>query len=392
MEELILVKYGEIILKGLNRPLFEDRLIRNIKSALRNMGKIKISRSQATIYIEPMEDNINITAVIERLKKVFGIVSISRVAKVPKDMKAIKEKAVEYLQPVLRDCKTFKVETKRADKRFPLKSPEISREVGGHILRNINHLKVDVNNPDVTVNVEIRDTHAYIYTEKVPGAGGMPVGTNGKATLLLSGGIDSPVAGWMIAKRGVEIEAVHFFSYPYTSERAKDKVIELAKVLSGYCGKIILHIVPFTDIQLEIHEKCPDEQLTLIMRRMMMKIAEKIAIKSGSNALITGESLGQVASQTIQSLAVTNAAVELPVFRPLIGMDKDEIITIARKIETFDISILPYEDCCTIFVPKHPKTKPKLSRLLESESHMNVEEMINKAVEETEVIEIVPER
>jgi thiamine biosynthesis protein ThiI len=392
MNELVLVKYGEIILKGLNRPLFEDKLVRNIKAVLHDLGKIKITRAQATIYIEPVTDNIEISKIIERLKKVFGIVSISRVAKVEKDIDSIKKKAAEYLLPVLANHKTFKVETKRADKRFPLKSPEISREVGGYILSQVTHLKVDVNNPDIVVNVEVRDTSAYVYTEKISGVGGMPIGTNGKATLLLSGGIDSPVAGWMIAKRGVEIEAVHFFSYPYTSERAKDKVIELTKILASYCGKIKLHIVPFTDIQLKIHEKCPDEQLTLIMRRFMMKIAEKIALKNNSNALITGESLGQVASQTIQSLGVTNAAVDLPVFRPLIGMDKDEIVAIARKIETFEISILPYEDCCTVFVPKHPKTKPQLSKLLESESHLDVEGMVDTAVNETEVLEIVIER
>ncbi|MDK2798418.1 MAG: tRNA uracil 4-sulfurtransferase [Clostridiales bacterium] len=388
MDELILVKYGEIILKGLNRPLFENKLIRNIKTSLKDLGKIKVTRAQATIYIEPMDKMIQISQMIERLKKIFGIVSISRVAKVEKDMECIKKQAVEYLLPTLTHHKTFKVETKRADKRFPLKSPEISREVGGYILSKISHLKVDVHTPDIIVNIEVRDTSAYVYTEKIPGVGGMPTGTNGKATLLLSGGIDSPVAGWMIAKRGVELEAVHFFSPPYTSERAKDKVIELTKVLVSYCGKINLHIVPFTDIQMEIYEKCPDDQLTLIMRRLMMKIAEKIGLKNNSNALITGESLGQVASQTIQSLGVTNAAVKLPVFRPLIGMDKDEIVAIARKIETFDISILPYEDCCTIFVPKHPKTKPQLDKLLASESHVDVDGMVNKAVNETELIEI----
>ncbi|MGE4283821.1 MAG: tRNA uracil 4-sulfurtransferase ThiI [Clostridia bacterium] len=391
MEELVLVKYGEIILKGLNRPLFEERLIKNIKNSLRGLGKIKVSKAQATTYIEPLSDDVNIAKIIERLKKVFGIVSISRVAKVDKDLELIKKKSIEYLQPALSQIKTFKVETKRADKKFQLKSPEISREVGGYILSQFSHLSVDVHNPDIVVNVEIRDTSAYVYTEKTPGIGGMPVGSNGKASLLLSGGIDSPVAGWMIAKRGVELEAVHFFSSPYTSERAKDKVIELAKILALYCGKIKLHIVPFTDIQLEIHEKCPEEQMTLIMRRFMMMIAEKIAVKSGSNALITGESLGQVASQTIQSLGVTNAAVDLPVFRPLIGMDKEEIISIARRIDTFETSILPYEDCCTVFVPKHPKTKPVLDKIIESETHLDVEAMVDKAVNETEVMEIIGE-
>ena len=387
MNELILAKYGEIILKGLNRPAFEDKLIQNIKKALHNAGKFKVSKAQATIYIEPKEENIDLDIALERLKKVFGIVSISRVAKVAKDIEAINKKAEEYLADVLTNYKTFKVESKRADKKFPLTSLEISREVGGHILSCFDNLKVDVHKPEIVVNIEVRDEYAYVYTGKIPGAGGMPVGTNGKASLLLSGGIDSPVAGWMIAKRGVELEGVHFFSYPYTSERAKDKVIELCKIVASYAGRMKLHIVPFTDIQLEIHEKCPEDQMTLIMRRFMMKIAEKIALKNNSNALITGESLGQVASQTIQSLGVTNAAVDLPVFRPLIGMDKDEIVVIARKIDTFETSILPYEDCCTVFVPKHPKTKPQLEKILESETHLNMDEMVDKAVEETETME-----
>ncbi len=388
MDELILVKYGEIILKGLNRRLFEDKLIKNIRIALRGLGNIKVSKAQATIYVTPMEDQVNISKVIERLQKVFGIVSVSRVAKVEKDMGEIQKAAVSYLTPSFNQYKTFKVETKRADKRFPIKSPEMSRRVGGHILSQVSHLSVDVNHPEIIVHVEIRDTGAYVYAEKVPGPGGLPVGSNGKATLLLSGGIDSPVAGWMIAKRGIELEAVHFFSYPYTSERAKNKVIELAKILNVYCGRMELHIVPFTDIQLAIHEKCPEEQLTLIMRRFMMKITEKIAVKNGSAALVTGESLGQVASQTIQSLGVTNAAVDLPVFRPLIGMDKEEIVRIAKRIDTFETSILPYEDCCTVFVPKHPNTKPKLSRILAAEEHLDAEEMVQKAVEGTETIVI----
>ncbi len=389
MNELILVKYGEIILKGLNRRLFEDKLVRNIRTVLHDIGNFKVYKAQATIYVETRDENANISKAIDRLQKVFGIVSVSRVAKVEKELEAIQEKAVAYLHTTFQKYKTFKVETKRADKSFSLKSPQVSREVGAYILKNVSHLSVDVHHPDVIVNVEIRSTGAYVYTEKLQGAGGLPVGSSGKATLLLSGGIDSPVAGWMIAKRGVEINAVHFFSYPYTSERAKDKVIELAKILTDYCGKINLHIVPFTEIQLAIHEKCPEEQLTLIMRRFMMKITEKIAIKNSSSALITGESLGQVASQTIESLGVTNAAVSLPVFRPLIGMDKEEIVRIAKKIETFETSILPYEDCCTIFVPKHPTTRPKLERMLQSEQHLDVEGMIDKAVEATEVVEIM---
>lgn len=386
MNELILVKYGEIILKGLNRRLFEDRLMRNIKKVLHEAGSFKVSKAQATIYVDPLNESVNISKAIERLQKVFGIVSISRVAKVEKNLETIQEKAVEYLSSSLAKYKSFKVETKRADKRFPLKSPEISRRVGGYILSRMPHLTVNVHQPDLIVQIEVRDTGAYVYSEKVSGPGGLPVGSSGKAALLLSGGIDSPVAGWMIAKRGVELDAVHFYSYPYTSERAKNKVIELAKILSVYCGKINLHIVPFTDIQLAIHEKCPEEQLTLIMRRFMMKIAERIARENGCDALITGESLGQVASQTIKSLGVTNAAVELPVFRPLIGMDKEEIVTVAKKIDTFETSILPYEDCCTVFVPKHPNTQPKLDRLMESEKHLDMAGLIQKAVEDTETV------
>jgi thiamine biosynthesis protein ThiI len=282
---------------------------------------------------------------------------------------------------------TFKVETKRGNKKFPMDTPEINRELGAYILENIPSLTVDVNNPAFILHVEVRE-NSYIYSDITPAHGGLPMGTNGKAVLLLSGGIDSPVAGWMMAKRGVEIEAVHFYSYPYTSERAREKVIDLAKILSEYCMEINLHIVPFTDIQLEINDKCPEDEITIIMRRVMMDISERIAGLTGAHALITGESLGQVASQTIQSLACTNAVVSIPVFRPLIGMDKNEVIEIARKINTFDTSILPYEDCCTVFVAKHPKTKPRLEQILKSEANLNIEDMIKKAVEEREVLRI----
>ena len=282
--------------------------------------------------------------------------------------------------------KTFKVEAKRADKRFPYKSPEICMEVGGAILDENPHLTVDVHNPDILVMVEVRDFAAYIYTSKIPGVGGMPVGTNGRATLLLSGGIDSPVAGYMVAKRGVELDAVHFYSYPYTSERAKQKVLDLAQLLAGYCGRINVHIVPFTEIQLAINEKCPKEQMTIIMRRIMMYIANAVAKKNGSLALVTGESIGQVASQTIQALSVTDDASELPVFRPVIGMDKDEIITIARKIGTFETSILPYEDCCTVFTPKHPNTKPVLEKIKKSEGLLDLQPMLSRAIEGVETV------
>lgn len=365
MKKVILVRYGEILLKGLNRPIFESKLVSNIKRAIHKLGKVSITRSQARIYIEPEEENYDFDEALKLLSKVFGIVSVSPVWKIDSDFEVIKEYSVIMVKDLIKreGYKTFKVETKRGNKRFPMDSPEISRELGGHILRNIPRLSVDVKKPDFILYVEVRE-FTYIYSEIIPAVCGMPLGCNGKAMLLLSGGIDSPVAGWMIGKRGVEIEAVHFYSYPYTSERAKEKVIELAKILASYCQKINLHIVPFTDIQLEINEKCPHEELTIIMRRAMMKIAEIIAKKTGALALVTGESVGQVASQTMQSLAVTNAVVSLPVFRPLIGMDKNEVIDIARKIGTFETSILPYEDCCTVFVAKHPTTKPKMEKYL----------------------------
>lgn len=387
MKKVILVRYGEIALKGLNRPVFEDKLIKNIRRALNGMGKIAVTKSQSRIYIEPETEEYEFEAALEKLTKVFGIVSVSPVWKIDTDFEVIKEHALILVKELLerKDYSTFKVETKRGNKKFPMESPEISRELGAHILTSIPALGVDVNKPEFTLYVEVRES-TYIYSEIIPSNGGMPVGSNGKATLLLSGGIDSPVAGWMIAKRGVEVDAVHFYSYPYTSERAKEKVIDLAKILASYCGRVNLHVVPFTDIQLEINDKCPEEQLTIIMRRVMMIIAEKIAEKTGSLALITGESVGQVASQTLQSLAVTNAAVKMPVLRPLIGMDKNEVIEIARKINTFETSILPYEDCCTVFVAKHPNTKPKMDKILESEEALELDELIVTAIENTELI------
>lgn len=389
MKKVILVRYGEIILKGLNRPVFEDKLVNNIKKSLAGLGKASVSKSQARIYIEPDSEEYDFEAALERLTRIFGIVSVSPVWKIDTNFEEIKEYSLAMIKELLqrKDYSTFKVETKRGNKRFPMQSPEISTEIGGFILDHIPSLKVDVHHPEFTLFIEVRES-TYVYSEIVPAHGGLPLGTNGKAMLLLSGGIDSPVAGWMMAKRGVEIEAVHFYSYPYTSERAKEKVIELARIMSRYCSRIKLHIVPFTEIQLEINDKCSEDQLTIIMRRAMMTIAEKIAEKVGALALITGESMGQVASQTIQSLGVTNAAVSMPVFRPLIGMDKNEVIEIARKIDTFETSILPYEDCCTVFVAKHPKTRPRLEKILQEESKLNLEEMINKAIQNTEVLRI----
>ena len=308
-------------------------------------------------------------------------------------MNVILTDGADYIAENMRFAKTFKVESKRSDKKFPFKSPEISRDMGGAILERCRGISVDVQNPDVTVRVEIRDAEAYVYTDsaRCKGFGGMPTGAGGKATALLSGGIDSPVSAWMMAKRGVEIDAVHFFSPPYTSERAKEKVISLAKIVASFTGKFNLYIVPFTEQQLAIRDNCPEEHLTLIMRRMMMMTAERIAKKHGSIALITGESLGQVASQTIHALAVTNECVSMPVFRPLIGMDKNEIVEIARKIGTFETSILPYEDCCTVFVPKHPTLKPTIESITESQNKIDMEYWVNKAVEETEWVLIEPE-
>ncbi|NLL06281.1 MAG: tRNA 4-thiouridine(8) synthase ThiI [Clostridiaceae bacterium] len=389
MKKVILVRYGEILLKGLNRPVFERKLIDNIKKAINPLGKVGVFKSQARIYVEPQSEDYDFDEAISLLTKVFGIVSVSPVWKIESNYEVIKENSLIMVKDLLdrKGYKTFKVETKRGNKSFPMDSPEISRELGGYILENFPELSVDVKKPEFTFYVEVRE-FAYIYSEIIPGVCGMPIGSNGKAMLLLSGGIDSPVAGWMIGKRGVEIEAVHFYSYPYTSERAKEKVIDLAKILTKFCNKIKLHIVPFTDIQLEINEKCPQDELTIIMRRVMMTIAERIAEKVGALALVTGESVGQVASQTIQSLYVTNSVVKMPVFRPLIGMDKNEVIDIARKIGTFETSILPYEDCCTVFVAKHPNTKPVLEKILFSEQKANLEELIDKAIENTEVLVI----
>lgn len=384
--DIILLKYGEIALKGLNRPVFEKKLVDNVASAVSSLGKFSVRRAQSTIYVEPLEEGIDMEMAADRLSKVFGIVNICPAVKCEKTMEAIEKTTVECLNQMDLKGKTFKVEAKREDKQFPMNSPQICRHMGGVILKNTEGLSVDVHNPDILVQIEIRK-QAFIFTHKINGAGGMPVGTAGRAALLLSGGIDSPVAGWMISKRGVTLDAVYFHSHPYTSDRAKEKVIDLAKIISVYTGPINLHIVPFTDIQLDIIEKCPKEYLTIIMRRLMMQIAERIAKSRGAKALITGESIGQVASQTMESLSVTDNAVDMPVFRPCIGMDKEEIVKISKKIDTYETSILPYEDCCTIFVPKHPKTKPNLDEIVEAEKLLtDPEGMMAKAIEETEVV------
>lgn len=388
MKEIILVKYGEIILKGGNRPVFERMLIKNIRESLKGFSDLKITVAQATVYIDAKKDDID--AVCEKLGRIFGIVSISRAGVCEKNIESIKSAAVDYLKDKLKSGMSFKVEAKRADKSFELTSIQIAQQVGGALHDSISGLVVDVHNPQVVVRAEVRDNAAYVYStlDKMSGRGGMPTGTGGLATLLLSGGIDSPVAGYMIAKRGVELNAVNFFSFPYTSDRAKEKVIELARILSGYITKLKLYVVPFTEIQLEIRDKCPEEHMTLIMRRFMMKISERVAKKTKSGALITGESVGQVASQTLAALNVTNSVCDMPVLRPLIGMDKEEIVERARDIGTFETSILPYEDCCTVFTPKHPTTKPKLEDIERTESVLDVEELIERAIEGIEVIEI----
>ncbi len=383
MKEIILIKNGELTLKGLNRCNFEDILIKNIRRRLRDLGEVSIKKAQSAIYIEPRDEGFDFDEALERVKLIFGIAGFSRARVCEKDMADILEKSIDYLKPALEKVATFKVEAKRADKRFPLTSPEICRELGGVLLSNYPNLKVDVHNPEITVYVEVRDTNAYVRAEQIQGAGGLPVGTAGTASILISGGIDSPVAAWTMAKRGLRLNAIHFASPPYTSPRAEMKVKTLLSKVARYSGCINLAIVPFTEIQDEIAKNCPEDYFTLIMRRMMMRIAEKIATDSGSLALITGESLGQVASQTLPALVTTDYVTNMPVLRPLIGMDKEEIVTISRNIDTFETSILPYEDCCTVFTPKHPKTRPTLASCEEAENGLAIEELIEKAISET---------
>jgi thiamine biosynthesis protein ThiI len=381
MQNLLLVRYGEIFLKGLNRPYFIRALVRKIRYALRGMGA-DVHVHDGRILVRGIED---METCIDRVTRVFGVHSVTRAVEMPKDdFDAVCAQAVEMARGLKG---TFKVNARRSDKRDPMNSPAINEEVGYRILQANPELKVDVHHPDHLINIEIRDM-AYLYAQVIPAVGGMPVGTNGNATLLLSGGIDSPVAGWMIAKRGVQINAVHFHSYPYTSDRAKEKVLDLARKLSFSCCGIKVHVVPFTEIQMQIHEKCPEEYTTLIMRRYMMRIAERIAKQTESEALITGESIGQVASQTMTALGTTDAVAGMPVFRPLIGFDKSEIVEIARKIGTLEISEQPFEDCCTVFTPRHPATHPKMEKILEGESRLEEEELIQRALEGTEVIRV----
>lgn len=381
MREIILIKNGELVLKGLNRNTFEDILIKNMKKALKNIGEFSFTKSQSTIAVESVDEDADLDDAVDALKKVFGIAALSRAAVAQKDMDSIRQIAVSYLKDELEEAHTFKVEAKRSDKKFPLKSPEISRELGGYILSKFKNLKVDVHNPDVIVTVEVRDKYAFVRGNNIKGAGGMPVGTGGRAAVLISGGIDSPVAAYMMAKRGIELVSVHFASPPYTTELAELKVMELLKRVAKYSGPITTYVVGFTKIQEEIRDKCPEEYFTIIMRRFMMRISEILAKKQGCSALITGESVGQVASQTIYALGCTDAVTQIPVFRPCIGMDKDEIVALSRKIDTFQTSIQPYEDCCTVFTPKHPRTRPKLEDVEAAEAGLNIDELIAEAAE-----------
>lgn len=385
MRHVILVRYGEISLKGLNRNYFIDLLVKNIRNVLKHLDSVKVQKIQGRIIVHISDEQLSegLTAV----QKVFGIVSVSPAVVVESDMAVIEQVVLEEARKV--SFKTFKVSAKRGDKRFPIQSPEIGRRLGAVILKNIDGLKVDMHQPELNMWVEVRE-ETYIYHEFIPCHGGLPVGCSGKTALLLSGGIDSPVAGWMMAKRGVELIGVYFHSFPFTSDRAKEKVIDLAKIVSQYCGRFSLYVVPFTDIQTKIVEVCPERQTTIIIRRYMMRIAQEIARRNGAMSLTTGESLGQVASQTQEGLNATNAVVDLPVFRPLIGMDKQEIVAIAEDIGTFETSILPYEDCCTIFVPKHPETRPKREVVEKSEIPMAaiVGPMIEKAIADAEVIRV----
>ena len=388
MKEIFLMKLGEIVLKGANKRQFEARLRQNVRRRMKKYGNFDVYLMQSTVYVEPMDDACDVDGAWEACRSIFGVVSLCRCRPCGKNVDAIFEAIEAYLGDDLDCAKSFKVESKRSDKRFPLTSIQLSQEIGGRLAEAHPSVTVDVHHPDYTVFVEVRDLAAYVHGPAEPGAGGLPTGVGGRAMCLLSGGIDSPVAAYMIGKRGVEIECVHFFSYPYTSQLAKDKVIELARLVTKYTGKMTVNVVSFTEIQEAIRDNCPEEYFTLIMRRFMMEISQRIAKHDGCGALITGENLGQVASQTMEAMAVTGAVVDIPIFMPLVGMDKEEIVTIARKIGTMETSILPYEDCCTVFTPKHPKTKPTLGQLLNAEKTLNREALIQRALENIEKIKV----
>ena len=388
MNEMILLKLGEMVLKGLNRRSFEDKLQANIYRRLNHMGQFRVYTRQSTTYVEPMNGDCDMDGAWDALTKVFGVVGLSRARACEKDKDAILSATQEYLDDKLSAARTFKVETKRADKTFPMTSIQLSQYVGGELDELYPDLKVDVHHPELTVHVEIRDYAAFVHADPEPGAGGLPVGINGRAVSLLSGGIDSPVASWMIAKRGVALEMVHFFSYPYTSNEAKEKVIDLARLLAPWCGRLTVHVVPFTAIQEELRRSVPQELFTLVMRRFMMRISQRVAQRCGAKALVTGECLGQVASQTMEAMTVTGAVADLPVLRPVVGMDKEDIVKISRKIGTYDTSILPYEDCCTVFTPRHPRLRPTLEELEAAEQGLDIEAMVQAAVDGIERIQI----
>ena len=390
MHEIILCKLGEIVLKGLNRHSFEMKLMSNIRRRTQRYGKFKIYFRQSTIYVEPAEETCDLDAAYDACKKVFGIIAIARAVPCAKEKEAIFNTAKEYLAPALLAAKSFKVESKRSDKSFPMGSIQLSQWVGGALHDAFPHLIVDVHNPELTVHLEVREDAAYVHGPAEAAAGGLPIGMGGHAVSLLSGGIDSPVSSYMIAKRGVQLELLHFASPPYTSEQAREKVLQLAQELTVWCGRLTVHVVPFTEIQEEIRRKCPEDHFTLIMRRFMMRLGDRLAHELACKAIVTGESLGQVASQTIQALVVSDDVATLPVLRPLIGMDKEEIVRIARHVGTFDTSILPYEDCCTVFTPRHPKTKPNLEEVREYEAALDIDALCDKALAGREMIRLYP--
>ena len=389
-DEIFLLKMGEMVLKGLNRRTFEERLMGNARRRLQKYGKFRIYSRQSITYVEPKEAGCDMDGAFATLSRLFGVVGLSRAKACEKTPEAILETAKTYLHDDLMAARTFKVESKRSDKTFPLTSIQLSQYVGGELNEAFPHIQADMHHPELTVHVEVRDFAAYVHGDPAPGAGGLPVGVGGKAVSLLSGGIDSPVASWMMAKRGVALEMVHFFSYPYTSPEAKDKVLTLAQLLTPWCGRLTVHVVPFTKIQEQLRLHCPEALFTLLMRRFMMRISERVAQRVGAHGLITGESLGQVASQTMEAMAVTGQVCTLPVFRPLVGMDKEEIVRTARKIGTFETSILPYEDCCTVFTPRHPKTHPKLEGITEAEAALDIEALVEEAVQGIERVVLDP--
>ena len=388
MTEMILLKQGEMVLKGTNRYTFEDKMRANIARRLKRLGKFKVYTRQSTTYVEPQSEDCDMDAAYEAMKHVFGVVGLSRAKACEKTKEAMLETAKSYLGDQLSRARTFKVESKRADKTFPMTSIALSQWVGGELDDLYPNLTVDVHDPELTVHLEVRDYAAFVHADPEPGAGGLPVGTSGRALSMLSGGIDSPVASWMIAKRGVALEMVHFYSYPYTSPEAKQKVLDLAELLTPWTGRLTVHVVPFTRIQEELRRSCPEDYFTLLMRRFMMRIAEGVARRTGCHAIVTGESLGQVASQTMDAMAVTGAVTQLPVFRPLVGMDKEEVVRLARKIGTFETSILPYEDCCTVFTPRHPRTRPRLEDVEAIEAPLDVEGLVKEALEGIERVQL----